>query len=133
MSFEVSHPSARPDVSRVFDIRVTSGLAVAPLPSARTSFPLPIARAPEPHIGPLQTVAKKTKTSTRCLIAVFHATPQIETHAQPHGSYGSSAPSGYSASSSGWDSYGGGHDAHGSYSNNVAQTLAYSGQKPATR
>jgi len=57
---------------------------------------------------------------------------QIETHAG-HGSYGSSAPSGYSASSSGWDSYGGGHDAHGSYSNNVGQTLAYGGQKPVAR
>ncbi|BES96688.1 Protein of unknown function (DUF1676) [Nesidiocoris tenuis] len=31
----------------------------------------------------------------------------------------------------GWDSYGGGHDAHGAFSNPVAQTLAYSGQKPA--
>lgn len=70
------------------------------------------------------------------LLSQHHHAPHhevIETHAQPHGSYGSGAPSGYSASSSGWDSYGGGHDAHGSYSNNVAQTLAYSGQKPATR
>lgn len=70
------------------------------------------------------------------LLSQHHQTPHhevIETHAQPHSSYGSSAPSGYSASSSGWDSYGGGHDAHGSYSNNVAQTLAYSGQKPAAR
>jgi len=70
------------------------------------------------------------------LLSQHHHAPHhevIETHAQPHSSYGSSAPSGYSASSSGWDSYGGGHDAHGSYSNNVAQTLAYGGQKPATR
>lgn len=69
------------------------------------------------------------------LLASQHHAPHhevIETHAS-HGSYGGSAPSGYSASSSGWDSYGGGHDAHGSYSNNVAQTLAYGGQKPAAR
>jgi hypothetical protein len=71
----------------------------------------------------------------RKLLAAQHQTPHhevIETHAG-HGSYGSSAPSGYSASSSGWDSYGGGHDAHGSYSNNVGQTLAYGGQKPVAR
>jgi hypothetical protein len=70
------------------------------------------------------------------LLSQHHHTPHhevVETHVQPHSSYGSSAPSGYSASSSGWDSYGGGHDAHGSYSNNVAQTMAYGGQKPATR
>ncbi|XP_025417262.1 uncharacterized protein LOC112688324 [Sipha flava] len=69
------------------------------------------------------------------LLASQHHAPHhevIETHAG-HASYGSSAPSGYSASSSGWDSYGGGHDAHGSYSSNVAQTLAYGGQKPAAR
>jgi hypothetical protein len=71
----------------------------------------------------------------RKLLAAQHQTPHhevIETHAG-HSSYGSSAPSGYSASSSGWDSYGGGHDAHGSYSNNVGQTLAYGGQKPVAR
>lgn len=59
---------------------------------------------------------------------------QIETHHAGHSSgYGSSAPSAYSAPSSGWDSYGGGHDAHGSYSNNVAQSMAYGNQKPASR
>lgn len=71
----------------------------------------------------------------RKLLAAQHHVPHhevIETHAG-HSSYGSSAPSGYSASSSGWDSYGGGHDAHGSYSNNVGQTLAYGGQKPVAR
>lgn len=57
--------------------------------------------------------------------------PQVEHH--PHGWSGS----GYS--SGGWDSYGGGGghggggDIHGSYSNNVAHTLAYSGQKASRR
>ncbi|XP_050437147.1 uncharacterized protein LOC126843580 [Adelges cooleyi] len=56
----------------------------------------------------------------------------IESH-HGHSSYGGS-PAAYSGSSSGWDSYGsGGHDAHGSYSNNVAQTMAYGAQKPAAR
>lgn len=38
------------------------------------------------------------------------------------------------AGGGGWESYGGGHgDAHGSYSNNVAHSIAYSAQKPVRR
>lgn len=49
-----------------------------------------------------------------------------------YGGGGGGGGGGYS--SGGWDSYGGGgHDSHGAYSGNVAHTLAYSGQKPASR
>ncbi|KAK9501626.1 hypothetical protein O3M35_012319 [Rhynocoris fuscipes] len=62
--------------------------------------------------------------------------PHHEVHEVAHGwagpSYGGGGGGGYS--SGGWDSYGGSaHDSHGAYSSNVAHTLAYSGQKPASR
>lgn len=55
-----------------------------------------------------------------------------------HGGYGGFGGGGGGGgggyiSSSGWDSYGGHGDSHGSYSNNVAHSLAYSGQKPVRR
>ncbi|XP_065212417.1 uncharacterized protein Osi6 [Planococcus citri] len=64
------------------------------------------------------------------LLSQQHSHHEVVEH-HPHGWSGS----GYS--SGGWDSYGGGGgghgDIHGSYSNNVAHTLAYSGQKASRR
>uniref|UniRef100_A0A8D8QMB1 Osiris 9 n=1 Tax=Cacopsylla melanoneura TaxID=428564 RepID=A0A8D8QMB1_9HEMI len=54
----------------------------------------------------------------------------VEHHAHSAGYEHHPAPS---YSSGGWDSYGGGHDAHGAYSNQVAHSVAYNGQKPVRR
>ncbi|XP_073969769.1 DUF1676 domain-containing protein Osi6 isoform X2 [Rhodnius prolixus] len=73
------------------------------------------------------------------LLSHHHHMPHHEVHEVSHGwagpSYGGGGGGGGGGySSGGWDSYGGGgHDSHGAYSGNVAHTLAYSGQKPASR
>lgn len=64
-----------------------------------------------------------------------HAPAHHETIVHPV-EYSSHGGGGGGYSSGGWDSYsGGGHgaDSHGSYSNNVAHNIAYSGQKPVRR
>ncbi|XP_014241387.1 uncharacterized protein LOC106662090 isoform X2 [Cimex lectularius] len=89
-------------------------------------------------------IAKKALLASIVSLAIagFIAVKKLLSHQGGHevhevshgwsGGYGGGGGvGGYSAG--GWESYGGGHDAHGSYSNNVAHTIAYSGQKPASR
>lgn len=61
------------------------------------------------------------------LLSQHHVPHHVEEH-HGHGWAPSSGGGG-----GGWDSYGAHSDAHGSYSNNVAHTLAYGGQKGQVR
>lgn len=85
-------------------------------------------------------IAKKALLASllSLLISGFIAIKKLLSHHHPHHEVVEHHPHGFSGagySSGGWDSYGGGggHDIHGSYSNNVAHTLAYNGQKASRR